>query len=468
MSHDNSSKRSTIFMPLTYTEQDYDLIGIVVYKEFRYPAKFTYSLTKYVKIVIQDDDQRNLHQLSHNCNNIVDNDIAFYTLIYDNHRKIKFHGLKLYRNLTYSMIGYSDYCVIYEDNGHEIDWNKPCDTQFSFANIDRSFWTVLGNPSVPKECLTLYDKCTISIISTFSYSDIDLDFYNNLLPKTIEKQKHYLKNKDKINDDFRRIFQDFVEKNDIDVNDIRPHHSNNTTFFDISNSIKPVSDVKILIKLFTIMFRRAIYFNTWIIKQGNIKADILYSFQIKNIPEKPYSYIFSFRHFLHKELFKNWFELYKDLRIQENLAFIFDIIHNDIYNPKSHLLNPIAALEGIGSISNPNIKGNDTRLYIKEALKYGTHYIINDLFNLLRHECKKDIKQDGKISAIAEDIAGYIRNAKAHGCKRDDDKIDNINRIINNYIVKHLINVIICYIFKELKIENENIEFILDSYKPPR
>lgn len=213
------------------------------------------------------------------------------------------------------------------------------------------------------------------------------------------------------------------------------------------------------------MLRHPIYCNTWIIKQGNITANILYSFQIKNIPDKPYFHIFNFRQFLHKELFKNWFELYMDVRIQENLAFMFDIIHNDTYNPKSHLINPIAALECIGSISNP-IKGSDPRPYIKEALKHGTNDIINALFTVLRPKCKEYIEQDKKISAIAEDIAGYIRNAKAHGYKLNDDNIDKINHSIKNHIVAHMINVITCYIFKELNMENDNIKFILGFYKP--
>lgn len=187
MSHDKYHKISTMPIILSYTEENYDLIGIVVYKEFRYPAKFTYSLTKYVKIVIQDDDQCNLIHLFRDYEEIYDHDIVFYSQIYNNPIKIKFHGLKLYRNMSHSMIACSTYCVIYENNSQEIDWNKTCNAQISFADIDHSFWHGLTNHDIEKNDLTLYDECKISIKPTFSFTDIDIDFYDNLITEKQEK-----------------------------------------------------------------------------------------------------------------------------------------------------------------------------------------------------------------------------------------------------------------------------------------
>jgi hypothetical protein len=464
------------FFDVPHTE-DYELIGTIKYKNCSYPAKLTYNLTKNIEVIIYDTEKnRILLKDAYNKGEALnewkvvkelESKIVFYTSIYGNTTRITFYGLQVNGGFSSQITAVCEYCLIYNCN-EAIDFNKECDASFSLANIDNFFWNGLGNLDLEKSNLDLYDKCKISIQCETSFSWVmESNFYYHLKPKTIEKQAFYKENEEKINEGFKSMFEKFIQEFSIDKKDIMPNAEIKKVFFNISNTKNAIEDVKSVLALFEIITHQSICCDTLFLKQGETKVNVLYSFQIKKILENPIGiHGFSFSRCLYgnDKLFENWFKLYSDIKIKEITKFIFMIIYENRYYPDFILMQAIAALECIGGISDPNITSNDGRPYIKQGLSFSLDEIIDKLYTLLRKG--QGVLRDGKISAIAEDVGGYIRNVKAHGYKhiKDEQNITKVNDLVQNGLTELLIQSVKCYIYKKINLKDDDIKIILRRY----
>ncbi|MEN9782133.1 MAG: hypothetical protein RL208_283 [Pseudomonadota bacterium] len=465
---------------LSHTESDYELIGIVAYKDYRYPAKLTYSITKCVKVVIYDNDKfelkgllNSIYEKDESINKMkiakeLDGELIFYTSVYGNPKKVKFHGLEFYGDFDNIITTVCEYCVIYDYNSNELNWNEECNAEFSLANIHNLFWNGFMNPRLQIKDLPLYNDCSFSI--DYSYSSslfLEESFYYNLKPETIDKQEYYKSNEEKINNGFKSMYEKFITDYGINENDIRPNAKIKNVLFKLSNTKTAIEDVGNLLKLFEIIIGRSVYCDTLVIKQGDVKADILYSFQVKEISENPIGYAFSLSRclFNNRDFFKKWFELYGDVKIREILKFIFMIAYEGRYYPDFILMEAIAGLECIGKISNTEITGNDSVQYIQEALKYSIDALINEIYMLVdKNGNATSIK--GKRRNIAKALGGFIRDSKAHGSKHinDVDNINKVNDLIRNGLADLLIKSIKCFVYKKLNLQEDAIKILLRYY----